>query len=146
MNKTQQWEMVRDILANGKVSKKIQAQLEEILAPKTGGGTIYPPKVDENGNIIELYCNWHKEYEPVEGFKKSPKAKSGYHYECKTAEGEWKKYMVKINSIKKEISNVVNNILDGNVTVEDARQIKEDKEAEISKLIEDRKNKIDFIG
>jgi len=54
MTKTQQWDLVKEILTNGKVSKKVQSQLEDILAPKTSGGSIYPPKLDEDGNILNL--------------------------------------------------------------------------------------------
>jgi len=144
MTKTQQWDLVKEILTNGKVSKKVQSQLEDILAPKTSGGSIYPPKLDEDGNITELYCNWHKEYEPVENFKKSPKAKSGYHYECKDAEKEWKKYTSKINEIKKEITTIVNGILDETISVEDAKVQKGVKELEIEKYLEGRKNKVNF--
>jgi len=144
MTKTEQWELVKEILTNGKVSKKVQSELEVILAPKTSGGSIYPPKVDKDNNIIELYCNWHKEYEPAENFKKSPKAKSGYHYECKDAETEWKKYASKINEIKAEISTIVNSVLDETISVEEAKAQKSDKEKEIEKYIKGRRDKIDF--
>lgn len=144
MNKTQQWEAIKAILTNGKVSKKVQAELEELLAPKSGGGTIYPPKVDKDGNITELYCTWHKEYEPVEKFKKSPKAKSGYHYECTDAEAEWKKYVSAINKLKKETADTVNKILDGEIDVKEAKELKDANEAKIEQYMECRKNKVDF--
>ena len=144
MNKAQTWEAVQAILEQHKHDKRLAAELELLLAPKSGGGVTFPPKLDDDGNIIELYCAWHKQYEPVEDFK-FIKSKDKYHYECLVAEKEWTKYAKAINKIKDDIKNLINDVIDGNITPEEAKEIKETKESEIKSLETKRKNKEDYI-
>ena len=129
MNKTEQWAKVQEILSQHKASKKLTEALTELLKPKTGGHTNeFPPKLDKDGNIVELYCQWHKKYEPVDAFKISKKSKTGRHYECKEA----------------EVQTILTKLLDGEIKQTEAKAQSEHIRAEIEKIKEARKNKINF--
>jgi len=143
MNKTQQWEAVLEILSQHKTTKKIEAALADILKPKSSGhSSEFPPKVDKDGNITELYCQWHKEYEPVEGFRKSPKSKSGYHYECNVALKDWAEYGKMIKAKESETQDILAKLLDGEIEQTEAKTLSEQLKADIETIKEARKNKV----
>jgi len=145
MNKTEQWAKVQEILSQHKASKKLTEALTELLKPKTGGHTNeFPPKLDKDGNIVELYCQWHKKYEPVDAFKISKKSKTGRHYECKEAEQEWHEYGKMIKAKEAEVQTILTKLLDGEIKQTEAKAQSEHIRAEIEKIKEARKNKINF--
>lgn len=94
--KAQVWADVLEVLQANKASKKIIEQMEELLAPKSGGGAINPPKLDEKGNIIEAYCRFHSRYEPVENMVISGGKSKGY---CKASISLWNKTNAKIKKL-----------------------------------------------
>lgn len=144
MTKTEQWEKIQEILLSNKASKKLTSALEELLKPKNGGTSMFPPKLDKDGNITELYCQWHKKYEPVDNFKTSTKSKTGYHYECKDAEKEWNLYAKEIKAQESELTKLVDKILDGEIEQVKAKELSDDIKTQIAALKEARKNKVNF--
>jgi len=145
MTKTEQWKKVQEILSQHKASKKLTEALTELLKPKSGGHTNeFPPKLDKDGNIVELYCQWHKQYEPVSEFRKSPKSKSGYHYECNTALKDWHAYGKLIKAKEAETQTILTKLLDGEIEQTEAKELSEQIKQDIEKLKEARKNKINF--
>jgi len=104
LTKAQVWttvhEQVKELLENSKVSKKFSEELFSILeaniAPKTGGTSINPPKLDEDGNIVEAYCRFHQRYEPAENMVMSNGKSKGY---CKAAISIWNKTNAKIKRL-----------------------------------------------
>jgi hypothetical protein len=145
MTKTELWNEVQSLLVTHKAKAALISSLEALLAPKQGGSTIInPPRLNEDGEIVEVYCQWHKQYEPVEDFATSSKSKTGVHYECKVASKEWQKYAKEIKTKEDEIKGLLNKILDGEIEQADAKVISETLKAEIASLNEARANKIDL--
>ena len=97
LTKTQVWakvqEEVGELLSTTKVSKKLSEELllllEANIAPKNGGGSsINPPKLDEDGNIVEAWCRFHQRYESVDAMVISQGKSKGY---CKASISLWNK-------------------------------------------------------
>lgn len=134
MTKAQLWEAIQnevsEVFAQNKVSKKAQEAIIETLkayiAPKVGRGSIqHPPKLDEDGNIVEAYCRFHQRYEPIENMVVSKGKSKGY---CKASISKWNK----INSqIKKLDSKAVDLMAKGKLeeAQEVAKEAKELKDA-----------------
>jgi hypothetical protein len=145
LNKTQTWTKVVELLElnNVKDGEVLYTELKDLLAPKTAGSKLdeNPPKLNKKGEIIEVYCIWHKEYELVEEFAKGRK-EGTYHYECKEASKMFHQYTKLINNIKVEIESLTNDVMDGNIDVEDAKATRLEYLADIAKLESDRKAKV----
>jgi len=97
LNKTQVYTnvvaQINALLEGSKVSKKFQEELLNIIdaniAPKSGGGSsTHPPKLDEDGNIVEAYCRYHQRYEGVDNMVMSQGKSKGY---CKASISLWNK-------------------------------------------------------
>lgn len=67
----------------------------------------HPPILDDNGNIAELWCIKHLQYEPIDGFAKSTKGKTGYHNKCKVADLQWKDFLAQIKVLNKELGEAI---------------------------------------
>lgn len=105
MTKTQVWAEALKLLEAHKGSKKLTMALEELLAPKAGGGSsVNPPKLDEDGNIVEAWCRWHERYEPVENMVISNGKSKGY---CKAAISKWNKANSQIKKYEAQASSAL---------------------------------------
>jgi hypothetical protein len=148
MKKAELLKTVQDMLITNNISEsdKLYLELTKLLEPKKGGGSSleFEPKLDKDGNISELYCRWFKEYRAVDSFNKSTKSKTGYHYECKAAEVEWKKYTKCIKKLKDSLEAITNNILDEVITLEEGKIQREETNRKIATLEECRLNKVMF--
>lgn len=98
MTKTQTWEAVSALLVEAKASKKLQAELEAILAPKSSG-SVNPPKLDKDGNIVEAYCRFHQRYEVVDNMVMSGGKSKGY---CKASISLWNKTNANIKRLNEQ--------------------------------------------
>lgn len=95
---------VTTLLEGAKVSKKFSEELmnllEAKLAPKSGGGSMLnPPKLNEDGTIIEAYCRFHERYEVVENMVISNGKSKGY---CKASISLWNKTNSEIKKLNSE--------------------------------------------
>ena len=93
-----------------KLPKEYKNKLEELLAEyKSSASTKeeHPPVKDDKGNIIEVWCNKHLQYEPVEKFATSTKSKYGYHNKCKLADYQWKYYLSQIKDADAKLSKAL---------------------------------------
>ena len=102
-------EQVMSLLEGAKVSKKFSEELMNLLetniAPKSGGGNMMnPPKLDEDGNIVEAYCRFHQRYEIVSNMVISNNKSKGY---CKASISLWNKTNSKIKSLESTVSKLV---------------------------------------
>ena len=81
LNKTQIWTKVQEILEGSKVTKAKMAELEELLAPKTGGTSIPTTMID---GVEHAYCRFTSKYWPLEEMvyqndeKRAEKKHKGY--------------------------------------------------------------------
>ena len=142
MNKTQIWDATKLLLTNEKIEidSNMYKQLELLLAPKKAGAE-FPPIKDEEGNIVEAYCQWHKKYEPIAEFTLRDNKP---HHECKTALIEWRKYAKQIKVVEKEINSLINDILDEVITPNEAKEIKAELTKDIELLRANRAAKINY--
>lgn len=140
LTKAQVWTnvqtQVEELLSNSKVSKKFSEELLNILeaniAPKAGGGTsLNPPKLDKDGNIVEAYCRFHQQYEPVENMVMSNGKSKGY---CKASMSLWNKTNAKIKKLDSEAVDAMS----------DADFDKAQKIAKEAKELKDNFNKPEF--
>jgi len=142
MNKTQIWDATKLLLTNEKIEidSEFYQKLELLLAPKKARAE-FPPKLDEEGNIVETYCQWHKCYEKIEEFNiRNNKA----HHECKIALVEWHKYAKAIKVIEKEIASLINDILDEVITPAEAKEVRTELNEDIQLLRDNRAKKINY--
>ena len=92
MTKTELWtSVVNTIIDNEELFKKGKSNeflelLKPLLEPKSGGGTINPPKETEEGTMY--YCRFHKQYELQEHMVMSQGKSKGY---CKASISKWNK-------------------------------------------------------
>lgn len=144
MNKTQIWDNVVELLRNEnvEVESNLYKDLSKLLEPKKGGSSGHEPIYNDEGEIIELYCNWFKEYRPIKDFKISTKAKTGRHYECKDAEVIWQGYAREIKALKAQIAALLDDVLDGKITADEAKDEKDELQSRIDQLEADRANKV----
>ena len=110
LSKTQTWAKVQELLSTHKVSAKVAAELELLLSPKAGGGVSeHPHKTDDKGNIIEAWCKYHEQYEPIENMVVSNDKPKGY---CKAAASKSNKLR---NESKSLDQKVIAEMADGNL-------------------------------
>lgn len=96
MTKKELWQKVTEILKANKASKELSNELEILLAPKVGGISMNPPKLDENGNEVEAWCRWHNRYEPIENMVLSNGKAKNY---CKASSKEWNRRFKEIKTL-----------------------------------------------
>jgi len=129
-------EQIEALLENSKTSKTFREELlliiENNIAPKKSGGSVaFPPKLNEDGEIIEAYCRFHQRYEVVENMVMSNGKSKGY---CKASISLWNKTN---SNIKKLDAQAVNYMTDGDF--ENAQKI-----AQESKELKTKLNAPDF--
>ena len=93
---------VEELLSSSKVDNgvtiKVLDILKEYLAPKAAT-QLYPPKLNDNGEIVEAYCRFHQRYEPIEDMVVSKDKPKGY---CKASISLWNKTNAQIKKLDKE--------------------------------------------
>jgi len=144
MKKQEQLDLVLDILKTHKINNDaLTLELTELLGPKAGGLSTNPPKLNDDGEIVELWCTWHKCYEPVESFAKR-QTKTGYNRHCTEATKQCRLYEAEVKKLQKLTKEQMEMVLEGEISVEQAKTIKEDNDAKIAELNELKEQKVDF--
>ena len=136
--KTQVWANVQkevlELVEANKVSKKfseaLMVLLEANIAPKTGGTSLMNPSKEIDG-VMNYYCRFHGQYEPVEQMVMSKDKSKGY---CKASISLWNKTN---SDIKKLDSSAVDAMSSGDF--EKAQEI-----AKQAKELKDNFNKTEF--
>ena len=113
--KLQVWNSIHEdvstLIEVNKVSKKFSEALllllENTLAPKSGASA-NPPKLDDEGHIVEAYCRFHAKYEKIENMVVSAGKSKGY---CKASISLWNKTN---SNIKKLESSAIAEMSTGN--------------------------------
>ena len=97
MTKKKLHETVLELCTEFKASAKLTQALSDLTIPKVGGGDVNDYTVfNEDGTVAFIYCNTHKQWEPVTAigvdedgedvefdlFKSDEKAKNGYWRDC----------------------------------------------------------------
>lgn len=92
MTKTKIREAIEEVFAAHKSSKLTEEIRASLMA--TFEGTVtrseHPPVLDEEGNMIEAWCKFHKRYEPIENIVLSKGKSKGY---CRAGLSEWNRRM-----------------------------------------------------
>ena len=133
MTKTELWNTVKETVLNHdfKDRDKLLAELSIILEPKRGGGSMHPPKLNEDGTIAEAWCKYHQTYEPAEQMvlKENGTKSAGY---CKAA--SWVS-----NNRRREVQKLKLQVLDLFDTDQDAAREARAKMKELEPQINDAK-------
>ena len=119
-------------LLNESADLQVADILEEataICSAKVGGGRDGTSFVlSDSGEVVEIFCYYHKKWEPLELVEYSKKAgtASGYASMCKEGVHQWTKQQ---NVAKKETSMILDNLQAGLISAEDIDSIRADIEA-----------------
>ena len=121
--KLEVWNSVQSILQaqiGKKLTSEVVAQIEDLLAPKSGGGvSINPPKMIDD--VMHYWCRFHERYEADVDMVMSQGKSKGY---CKASISKWNK----VNSqIKKLESQAVGAIV--NDKLEEAQKLSQEAKA-----------------
>lgn len=139
MNKKEIWAKAQGILeASGIDSIKVYNELENLLAPKNRTAEYFEPKLNDKGEIIELWCNKHLKHEPVSEFAKKAKTKSGYDLMCKASAKKWWDFTKKYKAIEDKVNSIGNAIIDGKMTIKEAKVKRVEWAEQIKKIISER--------
>ncbi len=145
MNKTQIWDAAKLLLTNEKIEidSKMYKSLELLLAPKKAGvNNEFPPKIDEDGNVLEIYCPWIKEYMTTDNFFTKTNSKTGFESISKAGVKIQAGYGKEIKETENKIGNIINALLDEEITNEEAKEQRNEYKAHIEQLKSDREHKI----
>ena len=133
MTKTELWANVQEAINAYKFDDKenLLNDLANLLEPKRGGGSMHPPKLNEDGTIAEAWCKYHQTYEPAEQMvlKENGTKSAGY---CKAA--SWVS-----NNRRREVQKLKLQVLDLFDTDQDAAREARAKMKELEPQINDAK-------
>ncbi len=104
-------------------NKKISTILDEVKAmceAKKGGSNGETLKRDADGNVLEVYCWYHKEWEVVADVEYGTKkgTASGLNTMCKQGVSSWTKQQ---RVAKKQKDEVLDKLMNNELTQEDAK-------------------------
>lgn len=145
MKKTELLDNVLSILKAHKIKNEdLVNELTLLIGPKAPGARAaeFPPKLDDEGNIIEKYCLTLKEYRPIEEFNKSSKSKDGYHYETKFGEACAKYHSKLAKREEDNINALMAKVLEGEVSRDEAKVQIDELKAKIEGYKADRASKV----
>lgn len=103
---------------NSKVSTILDGVIE-LASAKTGGGRSSENVLrDEEGNVVAVFCYYHKMYEPVADVDYGKKATSstGLNSMCKEGTSNWTKQQ---RAAKKGGEDLLNQVMAGELAAED---------------------------
>jgi len=108
-------------------NKKVSAILAEVIALTEAKVQASTSHIDENGNVIAVYCYFHKQWELVENVPYGKKASSttGLNTMCKAGVSAWTKQQ---RAIKQVGTKLINMLEAGEIQLEDMA----DKKAELT--------------
>ena len=95
VSKSNVWAQVEAILTANKVKANVIDELKNILAPKSGGTSLNPPK--EIDGVMHHFCRFHQAYEAECDIVMSQGKSKGY---CKAAISKWNKTNAQIKRIE----------------------------------------------
>lgn len=99
--------------------KKVSTIMGEILELATSKKKSKTFKVDENGNITEIFCYYHKEWEPVEWYGKKSSSTTGYNTMCKTGVNQWTRQQAEAKKAKEKL---LEDFAEGKVSQEEIKE------------------------
>lgn len=111
-------------------------ELMELVGPKkrVNKSSEFPNKLDDDNNIIEKYCIKIGEYLTIDNFNKSSKTKDGYSSESKIGLKIQLSYSNKIKKIESDLYETMDKVLEGEITNEEAKEIRDAANEEIAEL------------
>lgn len=119
-------EIVEFLQANeGKKVSSIMAEVLAMAESKKQGSTFIE---DADGNVLAIYCYYHKQWEILAEVEYGSKANSttGYNTMCKVGTSMWTK---KQRDAKKAKSELLDNVANGNISPADIKGHQDDIEA-----------------
>lgn len=111
--------------------KKVSSILDEVLELVTSKKRETTVRYDEDGAVKEIFCWYHKEWEPVEWYGAKKSSHSGYNTMCKVGVNQWTAQQA---LAKKAKAKVLEDVAKGEIQPEDIQEELEKIEAERQKV------------
>jgi len=118
--------------SDAKVGSIIE-EIKSMVEAKVKTSTLH---YDEDGNLIAIYCYYHKQWELIFDVEYGAKAntKTGYNNMCKIGCNQWYKQQ---RDAKKSKEKLLADLMEGIVTTDDAKSTQEDIEHVRTSLVTD---------
>lgn len=125
-------ELIELLQAN--TDKKVSTLLPQILELATAKTAQETYRTDEDGNVTEIFCWYHKEWEALEDHEYGAKAntKTGYNRMCKVGVNTWTKQQ---SDAKKAKAKLIDDVASGKIEASDLPLKLEEIEAERTRII-----------
>jgi len=123
MNIKKPFQEIVDLL-NANKDAKVESILDDVIAIAMSKKQDSTVRRNEDGDVVEIFCWYHKVWEPVEWYGKKASSHSGYNTFCKQGVNSWTKQQRDFKKAKGELLEL---LLEGEVAQEDLQD-------EISKL------------
>lgn len=111
--------------------KKVGSILDEVIAMTASKKRDSTVKYDEDGNPTEIFCWYHKEWEPVDWYGKKASSHSGYNTMCKEGVNQWTSQQAQAKKAKEQ---VLKDVQDEKIAPADIQEHLERIEAERQKI------------
>lgn len=145
-NIKKQYQEIYALLASNKNKKvsTIMDQLEELMSKKSAGGVDGKTFIkDDDGNVVAIFCYYHKKWELLEECEYGLKASSstGYNTMCKEGVREWNAQQKEIKALD---GHLINEVASGELAVENIEAVKQARIAEIKSNIVPRSDGLGY--
>jgi len=120
-----------DLLESNK-DKKVSAILPQILELATSKKQSQTFKVDDKGNITEIFCWYHKDWEPVAWYGKKASSHTGFNTMCKQGVNQWTKQQVESKTAR---MNLLNDVAEGKVAIDEIQKHLEQIELDRNRIV-----------
>lgn len=118
------------LLQNNK-DKKVASILDEVLELVSSKKRESTVRYNDDGTVKEIFCWYHKEWEPVEWYGAKKSSHSGYNTMCKAGVNQWTAQQAEA---KKAKAKVLEDVAKGKIRPEDIQVELEKIEAERQKI------------
>lgn len=131
MNIKKPFQEIVDLLEANK-DKKVSSILDDIIEIAMSKKQDSTVRRDEQGNVTEIFCWYHKEWEPVEWYGKKASSHSGFNTFCKEGVNSWTKQQRDFKKLKGEL---LEKLMSGEILQEDLEDHIKQLESDRDKII-----------
>lgn len=112
--------------------KKVDTVLQDVIEMCTSKKKASTVKYDEDNNVVEIFCYYHKEWESIELYGKKSSSHTSYNTMCKEGVNNWTRQQTKA---KKALAELPDRLIAGDIKIEDLESEKQKIEKEKNKII-----------
>lgn len=130
MNIKKPFQEIVDLL-NANKDAKVSTVLDDIIAIAMSKKQDSTVRRNDKGEVTEIFCWYHKEWEPVEWYGKKASSHSGYNTFCKQGVNSWTKQQRDFKKLKGEL---LEKLMEGELKQENLQEEIERLELERDKV------------